>query len=65
MAKDIRHEFGRTLLEREIFLTDNEKEKVGPLRRNIVKYDWLGHTGHEPLYRDKDGNHWVHAWFGK
>ena len=34
MAKDNSNEFGLTLLEREIFLARDAKEKVGPLRRN-------------------------------
>jgi hypothetical protein len=65
VAKDKRNEFGLEVFERKIFLAKDEKEKVGPLRRNIVKYGWPGYTGHEPLYRYKDGNHWVHARFGE
>ena len=26
---------------------------------------WLHGTRHEPLYRHKDGNHWVHERFGE
>ena len=61
VAKDNRYEFRLTLLERKIFCVKDEKEKVGPIRRNIVKYGWLGYTWHEPLYRYEDGNYWVHA----
>ena len=43
----------------------HENEEVGPLRRHIVKHGRLGHTGHEPLHRHKDGNHWVHERFGE
>jgi hypothetical protein len=44
----------------KIFLTSDEKEEVGPLRRHIVKHGRLGDTRHEPLHHHKDGNHWVH-----
>jgi len=49
----------------EIFSTSDEKEEVGPFRRHIVKHGRLGYTRHEPLYRHKDGNHWVHERFGE
>ena len=65
MAKDNGNEFGLTLLEREIFLARDAKEKVGPLRRNIFKHGRLGDTGNEPLHRFKDGNHWFYERFGE
>ncbi len=65
MAKDHGHEFRLTLFEREVLLANDEEEEVGPLRRNIVKYGWVGYTWHEPLYRYKDGNHRVHEGFGE
>src|ERR1700683_4301284 len=65
MTKDYDYEFRLTLFECEIFSTRDEKEEVGPFRRHIVKHGRLGHTRHEPLYRHKDGNHWVHARFGE
>src|SRR5947199_10152935 len=39
----------RTVSEREIFSTSDEKEEVGPFRRHIVKHGRLGYTRHEPL----------------
>ena len=65
VAKDDGHESRLTLLERQILLTRNEKEEVGPLRRHIVKHGRLGYTRHEPLHHFKDGNHRVHARFGE
>jgi hypothetical protein len=56
VAKDDGYELRLTLLEREVFLANDEKEEVGPLRRHILKYGWLGNTGHEPLHSYKDGN---------
>ena len=46
MAKDQGHEFGFPLSEREIFLVKHEKEEVGPLRWNVVKYGWPRDTHH-------------------
>jgi hypothetical protein len=63
--KDDGYEFRRTVSEREIFPTGDEKEEVRPFHRHIVKHGRLGHTRHEPLYRHKDGNHWVHERFGE
>jgi NAD(P)-dependent dehydrogenase (short-subunit alcohol dehydrogenase family) len=47
VAKDDCNEFGLLLLEREIFLARNAKEKVGPLRRNIFKHGRLGDNRNE------------------
>src|SRR5580700_10294746 len=65
VAKDDGYESRLSLFEREIFPAGDEKEKVGPLRRHIVKHGRLGHTRHEPLHRHKDGNHWVHERIGE
>ena len=65
MAKNNSNELGLALLEREIFLARNAKEKVGPLRRNLFKHGRPGDNGNEPLHRFKDGNYWFHARFGE
>jgi hypothetical protein len=65
LAKDDGYELRLALFEREIFLASDEEEEVGTLRRHIVKYGGLSDTRHEPLYRYKDGNHWVHERFGE
>lgn len=65
MAKDNSNEFGLTLLEREIFLARDAKEKVGPLRQNIFKHGGLGDNRNEPLHRFKDGNYWFHERFSE
>ena len=44
-----------TLFEREIFLTTDETEKMGPLRRNIVEHGWLGYTGMSHYIASKMG----------
>ena len=41
MAKDDGYELGLALFEREIFLTSDEEEEVGPLRRRFRR-TWLG-----------------------
>ena len=65
VAKDHRHESRLPVLERKVFLANDEKKEVGPLRRYIVKHGGLSHTWHEPLYRHKDGNYWVHEGSGQ
>jgi hypothetical protein len=65
VAKENRYESRFPFLERKIFLANGAKEKVGPIRRYIVQYVWLGYTRHEPLYRYEDGNYWVHERFGE
>ena len=65
VAKDDGYELRLSLLERQIFLTSDEEEEVGPVRRHFVKHGWLGYTGDEPLHRYKDGNHRLHERFGK
>ncbi len=65
MAKDDGYELRLTLLKSEIFLTNDEEEEVGLLRRYIVKYGGLGYTRNEPLHRYKDGNHGVHERLGE
>ena len=65
MAKNNGNEPGLTLLEREIFLARNAKEKVGPLRRNIFKHGRPGNNRNEPLHRVKDGNCWFHERLGE
>ena len=65
MAEDSGYELRLTLFEREILPANDEKEKVGPIRRHIVKHGWSGYTRHEPLDRFKDGNHRVHERFGE
>ena len=53
MEKDDGYELGLALFEREIFLTSDEEEEVGPLRRHFVEYGWVGYTGHESLHHLK------------
>jgi NAD(P)-dependent dehydrogenase (short-subunit alcohol dehydrogenase family) len=50
VAKDDGYQLGLTLPKREVFLTSDEEEEVGPLRWYIVKYGGLGYTRNEPHY---------------
>ena len=41
MAKDDVYELRLSLLERQIFLANDEEEEVGPLRRHFVEHGWV------------------------
>ena len=52
-------------LSAKYFLPGMRKKKWGRFRRHLVEHGRPGHTRHEPLHRNKDGNHWVHARSGE
>lgn len=59
------HKSRLAFLERKMLFTWDEKKEVGSLCGHIVEYGWPRYTWYEPLHRFKDGDYWIHAWFGK